>query len=299
MNDEVLRGVPMSVLCDGAVTEPRLSHPEGIAVASDGFVWCGGERGEIYRIAPDGSSREIVASTEGFCLGMAFDRQGDLFVCDQKHAAVFRLQTSSGKLELFSDGVSGHRFRIPNYPAFDSAGRLFVSDSWEFGTPGPGVIALDADGSGEVWHAGPFTFANGLAFSADGTRLYVAETFRHAISVIDVEEDGSAGATRDLVTLPGAYPDGLAVGQDGSLFIGCYQPSQILRVGIDGQVDVVGEDLSAHLLAHPTNVAFQGNALLAANLGRWHITKLEVDLGGVPLPPPARPVPASSPGAGS
>ena len=299
MNDEVLRGVPMTVLCDGAVTEPRLSHPEGIAIDADGFVWCGGERGEIYRIAPDGSSREIVASTDGFCLGLAFDRHGDLFVCDQKHAAVFRLQTSSGKLELFADGVSGHRFRIPNYPAFDSAGRLFVSDSWEFGTPGPGVIALDPDGTGEVWHAGPFTFANGLAFSADGTRLYVVETFRHAVSVITVEEDGSAGAKRDLVTLPGAYPDGLAVAEDGSVLVGCYQPSQILRVRRDGQVEVVGEDVSAHLLAHPTNIAFQGDALLAANLGRWHITKLEIGLRGVPLPPPARPLAPTSPGVGS
>jgi sugar lactone lactonase YvrE len=299
MNDEVLKGVPMSVLCDGAVTEPRLSHPEGIAVAADASVWCGGERGEIYRIAPDGSSREVVASTDGFCLGMAFDRQGDLFVCDQKHAAVFRLQTSSGKLELFADGVFGHRFRIPNYPAFDPSGRLFVSDSWEFGTPGPGVIALDPDGTGEVWHAGPFTFANGLAFSADGTRLYVVETFRHAVSVIDVEDDGSAGAKRDFVTLPGAYPDGLAVAEDGSVLVGCYQPSQILRVRPDGEVEVVGEDVSAHLLAHPTNIAFQGDALLAANLGRWHITKLELGLRGVPLPPPARPLAPTSPGAGS
>jgi sugar lactone lactonase YvrE len=289
----------MSVLCDGAVTEPRLSHPEGIAVDADGFIWCGGERGEIYRIAPDGSSREIVASTDGFCLGMAFDRHGDLYVCDQKHAAVFRLQTSSGKLELFADGVPGHRFRIPNYPAFDAAGRLFVSDSWEFGTPGPGIVVVAPDGTGEVWHSGPFTFANGLAFSADGTRLYVVETFRSAVSVIDVEQDGTAGAKRDLVTLPGAYPDGLAVAEDGSVIVSCYQPSQILRVTADGQVDVVGEDLSAHLLAHPTNVAFQGDALLAANLGRWHITRLEVGLRGVPLPPPARPSAPTSPGAGS
>jgi len=64
-------------------------------------------------------------------------------------------------------------------------------------------------------------------------------------------------------------------------------------------VEVVGEDVSAHLLAHPTNIAFQGDALLAANLGRWHITKLDVGLRGVPLPPPARPLTPSSLGAGS
>jgi sugar lactone lactonase YvrE len=127
----------------------------------------------------------------------------------------------------------------------------------------------------------------------------VVETFRSAVSVIDVEEDGSAGAKRDLVTLPGAYPDGLAVADDGSVIVSCYQPSRIVRVRPGGEVEVVGEDVSAHLLAHPTNVAFQGDALLAANLGRWHITRLEIGVRGVPLPPAARYVPVASAGAGS
>lgn len=288
-DDRTHAGAPMSVLCDGAVTEPRLSHPEGVAVDAAGNIWCGGDRGEIYRVAPDGSTREVVASTGGFCLGMAFDHHGDLFVCDLKHAAVFRLAVSSGELELFADGVPGHRFRIPNYPAFDRSGRLFVSDSWQFDAPGPGIVALQPDGTGEVWHPGPFTFANGLAFDVDGSALYVAETFRHTVSVIAVEPDGSAGAMRDFVVLPDAYPDGLAVAEDGSVFVGCYQPSQVLRATREGAVEVVGEDVSAHLLAHPTNIAFQGDGLVAANLGRWHLTRIEVGCRGVPLPPVPRP----------
>jgi len=51
--------------------EPRLDHPEGIAVHPDGSVWCGGERGQIYRIAADGSASEEIASTGGFCLGLS------------------------------------------------------------------------------------------------------------------------------------------------------------------------------------------------------------------------------------
>jgi gluconolactonase len=277
--------VPMSVLVDGAVTEPRLSHPEGVAVDADGYIWCGGELGQIYRIAPDGSSREVVASTDGFCLGMAFDSKGDLFVCDLKHAAVFRLTMSSGKVDLFADGVPGHRLRVPNYPAFDASGRLFVSDSWEMHILGPGIVWLESDGRGQMWHPGPFDFANGLALNRDGTRLFVVETFRHAVSVIEIESDGSAGAKSDFVLLPGAYPAGLAVGEDDSLYIGCYQPSQILRVTPEGRVDVVGEDLSAHLLAHPTNIAFHGDTLIAANLGRWHLTRLDLGARGLTLPP--------------
>src|SRR3954454_7205424 len=98
----------MRFFCDGATSEPRLSHPEGVAVHPDGSVWCGGELGQIYRIAPDGSDREVVASTGGFCLGLAFGAAGDLFVCDLAHAAVFRLDACTGELDRFADGVPGH-----------------------------------------------------------------------------------------------------------------------------------------------------------------------------------------------
>jgi gluconolactonase len=152
----------VSVLCDGTVDEPRLDHPEGVAVhPEDGSIWCGGERGQLYRIARDGSCREVVASTGGFCRGLAFDHRADLFVCDLMHAAVFRLDTRRGHLERFADGIPGHRFRIPNWPAFDRLGQLYVSDSWAPAEPGPGIVRFDADGTGEMWHAGPFRFANG------------------------------------------------------------------------------------------------------------------------------------------
>lgn len=54
----------------GMLTEPRLDHPEGIAVHPGGSVWCGEERGQIYRIVADGSASEEIASTGGFCLGL-------------------------------------------------------------------------------------------------------------------------------------------------------------------------------------------------------------------------------------
>jgi sugar lactone lactonase YvrE len=280
--------VPMSVLCDGALTEPRLSHPEGVAVDAEGNIWCGGDQGQIYRITADGGHRDLIATTGGFCLGMAFDAHGDLFVCDQKYAAVFKLDISSGTLTIFADGVAGHRFRVPNFPAFDAEGRLFVSDSWEMGVPGPGIVALDPDGQGLVWHPGPFDFANGLAFDRDCRRLFVAETFGHAISVIDVEPDGSAGEKRQFIAIPGSYPDGLAVASDGTLVVGCYQPSHILAVTADKEIRILGEDHSAHVLAHPTNIAFHGDTLVSANLGRWHLTRLEVGVTGTPLPPVTR-----------
>jgi hypothetical protein len=43
------------------------------------------------------------------------------------------------------------------------------------------------------------------------------------------------------------------------------------------------DDPDAHMLCHPTNCAFRGTTLLTANLGRWHITQIDVGIAGLPL----------------
>src|ERR687893_1369054 len=102
--DMVLDKSAAQVFYDGMLTDPQLDHPEGVAVHRDGSVWCGGERGQVFRVDPDGTSVEEVASTGGFCLGMAFGGDGQLYVCDLKHAAVFRVDPASGRVERFADG---------------------------------------------------------------------------------------------------------------------------------------------------------------------------------------------------
>lgn len=272
------------VFYDGLFTEPMLDHPEGLAVHRDGSVWCGGERGQVYRIAPDGSSMEQVARIEGgFCHGMAFDRDDNLYVCDLKHAAVMRLDAKGGSLETYADGAEGQGINICNYPAFDAKGRLYVSDSNAFKEPGPGIFRFDPGGSGVLWYDAPVNFANGLALSPDGGYLYVAETFGHAIFRIRVEEGGSAGAREEVASLPGALPDGLAFDAAGNLYVACYEPSQVLRVAPDGAVECLIRDQEAHLLCHPTNLAFRDEVLFTTNLGRWHITSIETTVEGLPL----------------
>ncbi len=96
------------VFYDGLFAEPMLDHPEGLAVHRDGSIWCGGERGQVYRIEAEGSAMEQVAQAEeGFSHGMAFDADDNLYICDLKHAAVMKLDTESGILERFADGADG------------------------------------------------------------------------------------------------------------------------------------------------------------------------------------------------
>lgn len=274
------------VFFDGVFSEPRLNHPEGIAVDADGNIWCGGEVGEYFRIAADGSSIKLMGSTGGFTLGLAFDTQGRLYGCDLKHAAVFRLDPSSGALDQFATGDGTQNMRIPNVPVVDPQRNcLYVSDSHDFHAAGPGVWRFDLEtGAGSLWYDRPLRFANGMALSADRAWLYVAETFARRVVRIPILDDGSAGeAELYLSEIPG-LPDGLALDVAGRLYVTCYEPSRIYRREADGQLQLLIDDPEAHTLCHPTNIAFRGTDLFNSNLGRWHITRTAVGVAGVSLP---------------
>jgi sugar lactone lactonase YvrE len=275
-----------AVFFDGVFSEPRLNHPEGLAIDAAGNVWCGGEEGEIYRIAADASRIELMATTGGFTLGMAFDAAGRLYTCDLKHAAVFRLDPSSGSLDRFAGGDGRTSMQIPNVPVVDvQRNCLYVSDSFHFQQSGPGVWRFDLDsGDGQLWYDRPLRFANGLALSANLSWLYVAETFARQVVRIPILADGSAGAAEPFVQAVPALPDGLAFDLEGRLYIACYEPSRIYRVDATGTIELLIDDPEAHTLCHPTNCAFRGTELFNSNLGRWHITRTEVGVTGLPLP---------------
>ena len=74
------------VFFDGVFSEPRLQHPEGVAVGPDGWIWCGTENGEVLRIDPAGTRIERMAKAGGFTLGLAFLGSTALFFCDNREA---------------------------------------------------------------------------------------------------------------------------------------------------------------------------------------------------------------------
>ncbi|MEM7022347.1 MAG: SMP-30/gluconolactonase/LRE family protein [Pseudomonadota bacterium] len=280
--ETILPTLAASVFFDGLFTDPKLSHPEGVAVGPDGWIWAANENGQIFKITPDGDAFEVVFDTGGFALGLAFEGDRALFICDLQHAAVFRFDLKSRALERWgADGL-----RIPNYPLVDAPrGRLLVSDSHASGTPGPGVWAFDlVTGEGSLWCDAAMNFANGLAMRSGEDALYVCETFARSITRIPILPDGSAGAPEPFATdLPG-LPDGIAFDCNGELVVGCYEPSRLLRIGQDGnRVDVLIEDVTAHTFCHPTNIAFAGDRLFTANLGRWHLAEVAMDVGAPPL----------------
>ena len=274
----------VSLFCDG------LDHPECVAVHPDGSVWAGGEAGQLYRIASNGAHAEEVANTGGFCLGLAFSPDASwLAVCDLKQQCLWRLDLAKRSLSLFARGPeSGAPLSIPNYPVFGLDGTLYVSDSGAFREVNGRVLAFDPDhsGRGRVWHTGPFNFANGMCLSPEGDALYVVCSWLPGVERVAIRADGTAGAREVVVTLPDTVPDGVAVDAEGNLYVCCYAPSRIYRVAPGGEPEVFVDDWEAHTLCNPTNVAFGGpgfDQLFAANLGRWHVARIEAGVKGAPL----------------
>ena len=126
--------------------------------------------------------------------------------------------------------------------------------------------------------------ANGLALSPDGSALYVVESHLPGVSRVPILTDGSAGPKTLALALPNDEPDGLAFAPDGTLWISVYHPSRLYRWSpVSGLLELVVQDDSTDLLHHATNLAFRGpGELFVANLGAWHLTRL--DLSALPAP---------------
>jgi sugar lactone lactonase YvrE len=271
----------LSTFCEG------LDHPEGLAVHPDGSVWCGGEAGQIYRIEPTGKKVEEVANTGGFILGIAFSPDLSwLAVCDSGRKALFRLDITTFQLSLWAEGVGDWRLNMPNYPAFDRNGRLYVSESGDFGKSIGRIFRFDEHGIGKLWAGGSLVFANGLALDRAEEYLYVVESFLPGIARFPILRDGSAGPRELFVENLREVPDGLAFDVAGDLYCSCYAPSRIYKIGPDRRPVVLVEDPTCHQLSNCTNIAFGGqgfDTLFATNLGRWHITRIEIGVRGAPL----------------
>ena len=209
----------------------------GVHGRDEGAVFTGTEDGSIFRIRHDGRRVDRIAHTGGRPLGIELDLDGRLLVCDARRG-VLRIDTASGAVEQVTDSVHGRRMVFCNNAAIASDGTVWFSDtSTKFGiehwkddlvqdTRTGRLLRLATDGRIDVVLDG-LAFANGVALSIDERYVAVAETaartvVRHWIS-------GELAGQRDfLVTdLPG-YPDNIARGSDGLIWVSIASPTDPL-----------------------------------------------------------------------
>jgi gluconolactonase len=237
----------------------------------------------MYRVALDGSWEQI-ATTGGFVLGLCLDADLNVYACDSANHAVMRVAPDGG-VGVFSDGDGTRRMVNPNYPVFDAAGNLYVSDSGSWKGYDGCVWVVRADGVTELLTDEVTAFPNGMALDPDGRYLYVAVSQQGGVVRIPVADGRATGAAEDVVRLERHLPDGVAFDEEGALYIACYAPDVIYRLEPGGTPVTVAEDWERVILAAPANVTFAGperRTLVVSSLGRWHLTKGEVPVAGAP-----------------
>ena len=269
--------------CVGGFGE-GLDHPECVAWGCDGYAYAGGEGGQLYRIDTNVGSFEEFTNVGSFVGGICQDGNFNIYVCS---GGVVKKVDQSGNVSVYSDGTESTKMLTPNYPAFDSNGNLYVSDSGEWGEDTGRMFKINSDGEAQIWSEDIRSFPNGIALSETGDFLYVVVSLNSPrIERIPILEDGSAGPAELVVELPLSVPDGIAFDTEGNLYISCYRPDRIYRLSVDGELEILVEDYEGTLMAAPTNIAFCGSRrddLLSANLGRWHISRYEIDAVGIPI----------------
>jgi gluconolactonase len=268
------------VLVDG------LDHPEGVAYdRASGALWAGGEAGQLYRVDLDAGTAEEVARAPGFVLGVAVDGRGRVAICASSDGSL--CAWDGERVVRLLDEASGRRLVQPNYPAFGPDGTLYLSDSGTWGKDDGRLLLVEPGGTAQVLSREVERFTNGCAVSPDGRWLWVVESFDPRVHRFDLR---SRGPHPELVTrIEGAVLDGIAFTADGGVLISCYRPDRIYHLDPFGLLEVVAQDPQGTLLSAPTNVCFAGPRLdrvVSANLGRWHLTLLDLGLRGAPLHAP-------------
>ena len=144
---------------------------------------------------------------------------------------------------------------------------------------------------------GDWLTPNGIAWSADGATMYVADTRRGSIAAFAFDAArGRLGERRvhaDLAALPGG-PDGACIDREGFLWSAIFDGGALLRLDPEGRVDRV----LLLPVSRPTSCAFGGpdyrtlfvttasRAMSAARLASeplaGHVLALDVGVAGFP-----------------
>jgi gluconolactonase len=181
----------------------------------------------------------------GYTNGNTIDRQGRLVSCEHGGRRVVRTE-HDGTLTVLVDRFEGKRFNSPNDLVVKSDDSIWFTDpsygidsSYE-GHKAPSemprrVYRLEPESRAIRVVADDFTQPNGLAFSSDERRLYIADTGLEegCIRVFDVSADQSLSGG-EIFASASAHFDGFRLDEEGRIWtsagpaVHCYEPNGAL-----------------------------------------------------------------------
>jgi gluconolactonase len=258
--------------------------PEGPAFDREGnlyFVnWLSSA---IMRLTPEGEVAEFF-NTGGIPAGLAFHRDGSLYVADEGDDIHGILRIANGEATILANAHEGEPLNGANDLVFDATGILYFSDPWRSSVEHPvgGFYRLFPDGALERLDDG-LAFPNGVAISANGDAVYLAETGHNRILRYAIGADGAVGPREEFALLPGGEgPDGMAFDQTGNLYVAHYGGGKVAIFDQLGEmVDVIRVPG-----ANVTNIAFGGpdrRTVVITDVETASLYTARVEIPGLPL----------------
>jgi gluconolactonase len=200
-------------------TEGPLWHPDGF------YYFVDVRASMLYRITP-GRPPEVVREKTGGGNGTTFDLQGRLILCEGDNRRVTR-RGADDRFEMLVDRFEGKRLNRPNDVVCKSDGSIYFTDPGlrvplaEREVDHAGVYRIAPDGA--VSLVADFEYPNGLAFSPDERRLYVANTrWAQYIHVLELDAAGHLLGRRIFADMSSdeteGVPDGMKVDVEGRVY---------------------------------------------------------------------------------
>ncbi|WP_020392536.1 SMP-30/gluconolactonase/LRE family protein [Kribbella catacumbae] len=167
--------------------------------------------------------REPAGNTNGHTL----DEQGRLVSCEHGNRRVTRTD-HDGSIRVLADGYNGGRLNSPNDVVVGSDGAIWFTDpaygidsdyeghQGEIEVGGCHVYRIAPDGALSIV-ADDFNRPNGLAFSNDGSLLYISDTEEATIRVFTVDGDKLTGGELFAECGNGAF-DGIRLDSEGRVW---------------------------------------------------------------------------------
>jgi sugar lactone lactonase YvrE len=170
-----------------------------------------------------------------------------------------------------------------NDGACDSQGRFWVGSMALDQRPGAAAL-YRCDGRELVQQLDALTIANGIGWSPDDTRMYYIDTPTKRVDVF-AYEDGEISDRRTFARIERGSPDGLAVDDEGCVWVALYGGGAVQRFTPGGALDRTLEVPATNVTA----CCFYDGSLVLTGDGQVWIA--DVGIGG----PPAQPFRSTAP----
>ncbi|KUM73336.1 SMP-30/gluconolactonase/LRE family protein [Streptomyces curacoi] len=213
--------------------------PEDVVADARGRVLTGVEDGRILRLdglADSGEARvEVLAETRGRPLGLDLLPDNALLVCDAQRG-LLRVDLADGTADVLADSAAGERLRFcSNVVALPDGSVCFTVSSSRHPLEYWLADLVEHTATGRLLRLAPgsdtptvlldgLQFANGLAASADGSFLVVAETSAYRLTRYWLTGPRAGQSEPFAENLPG-MPDNLWRGTpDGPIWVALAGP---------------------------------------------------------------------------